>query len=119
MRIAGGIVALIAGVFGIMAAGATLVFGGMGAAFEAEGAETVIGLGWGGVLFSFCVIVLGAISIGVKSRKPGILLMIFSLLGIILGGTIVAIFMVLSLIGGLLVILGGKKKQAVLEPQTG
>jgi hypothetical protein len=118
MRVAGGIIALIAGIFGILAAGATLLFGGMGAVFEAEGAETVIGLGWGGVLFSFCVIVLGAISLGVKGRLPGILLMIFSLLGVILGGTMVAIFMVLSFIGGLLVTLARRKKPEVLQVAT-
>lgn len=44
---AGGIIGIIAGVFGIIAAVVTLFVGGIGAAFEAEGATTVVGLGWG------------------------------------------------------------------------
>lgn len=48
MRKAGGIIALVAGIFGTLAAIATLFFGGLGAAVEAEGAATVIGLGWVG-----------------------------------------------------------------------
>jgi len=60
---AGGIIGIIAGVFGIIAAVVTLFVGGIGAAFEAEGATTVVGLGWGGVLFSFLVIIFGAVAI--------------------------------------------------------
>ena len=58
MRKAGGIIALIAGVFGILAAIATLFIGGVGAAFEAESASTVVGLGWGGIVFSFLTIII-------------------------------------------------------------
>ena len=119
MRIAGGVIALIAGIFGILSAGATLLFGGLGSALNSEGASTVIGLGWGGVIFSFLTIVLGAIAIGVKSRIPGILLIISSLAGIILGGTLVAIFMVLALIGGILVTIGARKQKThQISPET-
>jgi len=111
MRIAGGVIALIAGIFGIFSAGATLLFGGLGSALNSEGASTVIGLGWGGVLFSFLTIILGAIAIGVKSKFPGILLIICSLGGIVLGGTLVAIFMVLAFIGGILVAIGARKQK--------
>jgi len=52
---AGGIIALIAGIFGVI--------GGVGSALDGEGAETVIGLGWGGVLFSFLVIIFGVVSL--------------------------------------------------------
>lgn len=110
MRKAGGIIALIAGIFGIFAAGATLMIGGMGGAFEADGADTVIGLGWGGVIFSFLVIVLGAIAMGATTKTPGVLLIIASIFGAVLGGTLVAIFMVLSLIGGILALFGNPKK---------
>jgi hypothetical protein len=51
MNKAGGIIAIIAGIFGIFAAGATLFFGGIGTAVEAERASTVVGLGWGGCCF--------------------------------------------------------------------
>lgn len=105
MQKAGGIIALIAGVFGTIAAGVTLFIGGVGSAVELEGASTVIGLGWGGVAFSFLTIILGAVAIGAKSRLPGILLIVSALAGAILGGTLVAIFMVLAAVGGILAIV--------------
>ena len=112
MKKAGGIIAIIAGVFGVLAAGMTLFLGGMGAALEAEGSGTVVGLGWGGVFFSFATIVLGAVALGARSRLPGILLIACALLGAILGGTLVAVFMVLALVGGILAVLGTKKGPA-------
>lgn len=119
MKKAGGIIAIIAGVFGVLAAGATLLLGGLASAFEAEGSGTVVGLGWGGVAFSFAVIVLGAIVLGAKGRIPSILLILCSVLGAILGGTLVAVFMVLALIGGVLAVIGTKPvKAASPAPET-
>lgn len=112
MQKAGGIIALVAGVFGVLAALATLMIGGAGSALDADGASTVVGLGWGGVLFSFLVIVLGAVAMGAKSRKPGAMLIASSVLGMILGGTLVALFMLLSLVGGILAVVGIKAAQA-------
>ena len=112
MQKAGGIIAIIAGVFGTIAAIATLMIGGLGAAFEADGAGTIVGLGWGGVLFSFATIVLGAIALGAKSNKPAILLIACAIFGAVLGGTFVAIFMVLALAGGVLALLGANKAAA-------
>lgn len=109
MKKAGGIIAIIAGVFGIFAAGATLFIGGLGGAFEAEGSTTVVGLGWGGVVFSFLAIVFGAICMSAKSKTPGILLTLISIFGAVLGGTLVAVFMVLAFIGGILATIGTKK----------
>lgn len=109
MQKAGGIISLIAGIFGIIAAFFTLLLGGIGATFGGEGANVVIWLGWGGVLFSFIVIVMGAVAINAKSRIVGIMLIISSLIGAVLGGTLVAVFMVLALIGGILVTIGIKK----------
>jgi len=109
MKKAGGIVALIAGIFGTFAGGATLFIGGVGGAFDAEGAETVVGLGWGGIFFSFLTIILGAVCMGSQSRIPGILLIICSILGAVLGGTMVALFMALALVGGILATIGTKK----------
>lgn len=117
MKKAGGIVAIIAGVFAVMAAFATLAIGGISSAFEAEGSGTIVGLGWGGVVFSFAVIVLGALCLGAKSRTPGALLIVASVAGAILGGTFVALFMVLSLFGGILATIGTKKEAvAAVEP---
>ncbi|ANH73635.1 hypothetical protein ACS15_2221 [Ralstonia insidiosa] len=102
---AGGIIGIIAGVLGVGAALVTLLFGGVGAAFNADGAQTVVGLGWGGVVFSFLAIVFGAV-VFAKPKGAGIGLVIVSILGAILGGTLVAVFMVLALIGGVLAIIG-------------
>ena len=110
MKKAGGIVAIIAGVFGVLAALFTLTVGGIASGFEADNAQTVVNLGWGGVLFSFLTIIFGAVSIGSKTKFPGILLTISAVLGIILGGSAVAIFMVLAFIAGILCIIGTKKE---------
>lgn len=123
MKKAGGIVAIIAGVFGVIAAGLTLLVGGLGAAFNAEGSGTVVGLGWGGVVFSFAVIVLGSIAVGAKNRTPGILLILTSIVGVFLGGTLVAVFMTLALIGGILATTGvksasGREELASDTPQS-
>ena len=105
MARAGGIVALIAGVLAIAAAVVTLLVGGCGAALEAEGAETVVSLGWGGVIAAFGCIVLGAISAATRTRWPGVLLILCAIFGAIFGGTLVAVVMVLALVGGFMVAL--------------
>ena len=112
MRKAGGIVALVAGIFAVVAALFTLLAGGIAGAVEAEGAETVIFLGWGGVLFAFLTIVLGAVSIGAKGRIPGVLLIVCSIAGAILGGTFVAIFMGLAALGGILAVIPARERLA-------
>ncbi len=106
---AGGIIGIIAGVFGIFAAAATLFMGGLGSAFETEGANTIIGLGWGGLFFSFLVVIFGAVAFG-RPKGAGIGLVASSIAGAILGGTLVAIFMALSLIGGILCLAGARNQ---------
>lgn len=113
MRKAGGLIALIAGVFAVIAAIVTLFVGGIGGALDAEGADTVIGLGWGGLGFAFLTIILGAVGMNSRSRIPGILLIVSSLAGAILGGTIVAIFMGLAAVAGLVSVIG----KAAPKPQ--
>ena len=108
MKKAGGILGIIGGVFGVFAALVTLFIGGVGGAFQASGAGTVVGLGWGGLAFSFLAIIFGAVSLGARSRLVGILLTLSALGGAILGGTMVAVCMVLALVGGVLATLGTK-----------
>jgi hypothetical protein len=71
MKKAGGIISLVAGIFGVIAAVFTLFVGGVGGALEAEGAGTVVGLGWGGIAFSFLTIVLGAVAMAAARWCPG------------------------------------------------
>ncbi|MGF6775851.1 hypothetical protein [Paraburkholderia sp. GAS334] len=115
MNKAGGIIGIIAGIFGVFAALTTLFVGGVGAAFQADGASTVVGLGWGGVFFSFITIVCGAMAFS-KPKGAGIALVVASILGSVLGGTMVAICMVLSLIGGILAIIGAKSSTRAQAP---
>ena len=110
MKKAGGIIALIAGVFGVFAALFTLFFGGLGSAFEAEGADTVVGLGWGGLVFSFITIILGAIALNVERKITGVLIIACSIGGAFLGGTFVAVCMGLAVIGGILILVAPKNQ---------
>ena len=102
MRQAGGVIAIIFGIFGTVAALFTLLVGGIGIAFSAEDADNVVWLGFGGLVFSFLTIILGAICMFVASRIPGILLIVSAIAGAILGGTLVAVLMIFTAIGGIL-----------------
>jgi hypothetical protein len=113
MQKAGGIIALIGGIFAVFAAGFTLLAGGLAGAVHSEKAALTIGLGWGGVVFSFAVIILAAIAMGANSKIPGALLIFCALAGAVLGGTLVAVFMVLAFIGGILATIGAKKSPSV------
>ncbi len=112
MKKAGGIVALIAGLFGTGAAVVTLLLGGIGGAVEAEGAETIIGLGWAGLGFAFLTIVLAAVALGSNRKAPGYLLIASAVGGAILGGTLVAICMGLAFVGGILVVVDQRRRPA-------
>jgi hypothetical protein len=112
MRVAGGIIALIGGVFAVIAALCTLSVGGVASALNANNAGMVVTLGWLGLALSFVTIVLGAVACGVQSRTPGQLLILTSLIAAIAGGTLVAICMTLVLAGGILAAIGGGKPKA-------
>jgi hypothetical protein len=107
MKKAGGIIALISGIFGTFAAIITLMVGGLGKAFNAHDATTIVNLGFGGVFFAFLTIVLGAVAMNSASRIPGVLLILSALAGAVLGGALVAVCMALALIGGVLALFGG------------
>lgn len=112
MRKAGGIIGIVSGVLAVLAAGITLMLGGVGSTVDAGGAGTVILLGWGGVVFSFLIIVLGAVMIGSKTSRVGVLMMLCALFGALFGGTLVAVFMVLAFVGGLLALFEKKEVPA-------
>ncbi len=105
MNKVGGIISIIAGIFGVIAAVSTLIFGGIGSVFNAPEASTIVSLGWGGVIFSFLVIVFGALAFS-KPKFSGLAIIVSSLFGVVLGGTLVAICMALSFIGGTLTLFG-------------
>ena len=105
MKVGGGIISLIAGLFGIVMAIVTLGFGGVGSAIGGEGADTIIGLGWAGIFLSFGILIFAVICMFSKSKIPAIAIIILSFITAIAGGTLVAIFMILSLIGGILALV--------------
>ena len=117
MSKAGGILAIIAGLLGLLAALATLFMGGLGAAFSAGGAAMVVGLGWGGILFSLLVVVYGATAF-TAPRAGATGLALSAVAGMVLGGTLVAILMFLALIAAVMVWLGKKKAEESQPPVT-
>lgn len=111
----GGILAIIAGVLGLLAGFVTLFLGGLGSAFSASGFGDVVSLGWGGILFSLLVVIYG--SIAISKPTPGATGIILSaILGIVLGGTLVAILMILAIVGGIMAAIG-KSKEAPPQDQ--
>lgn len=108
MKTAGGILAIIGGIFGIIAALLTLGIGGIGSAVGQEDMDTVGLLGLGGLLFSILVIIFAGLSLKAQRKVIPFTLIALSLAGAILGGGFVAFCMVLSIIGGVLCVFGTK-----------
>ncbi|WP_346817212.1 DUF4064 domain-containing protein [Bacillus paramobilis] len=95
------VLGLIGGIFGIICAFIALLIGGMGAAFEAEGANTIIGLGWGAVGLSILGIV-GSVMVRNKAKVGGIMMTIAAIGGFICISIVYLLPGVLLLIGGLM-----------------
>lgn len=110
MRKTGGIISLIGSILAVFAAVGTLFIGGCGSALEAEGASTVVGLGWVGLILSIVLIVFSVMMISSPSTSKAIWIIVLSIVAAFLGGTFVAIFMVLCLVGGVLAYIGSKQE---------
>ena len=117
MRIAGGILTLIAGSCSFLFAGAIVFFGDMlSAVTSAFGVALFQGVslaGWIGLLFSSVLILLGATALGTKRAWAGMGIMACAALGLfldgvglLLGGGVLAGLMVLTFVGGLLAWMG-------------
>jgi hypothetical protein len=117
MRIAGGVLALVASVGGTIGGFVTVFVGAVGKAGSdfiqsgdaANQSVTVMTLGWLGILASFLALVLGIVVLCSKSQVPAWILLVCSILGIVLGGTLVAFFMVLAVLGAIFALVGGRK----------
>ncbi|MDI6679453.1 hypothetical protein CBR56_29205 [Bacillus thuringiensis] len=105
------VLGLIGGIFGILCAFIALFIGGLGSALEADGANTVIGLGWGAVALSVLGIV-GSVMVRSKAKVGGIMMTIAAIGGFICISLIYLLPGVLLLIGGLMGIFR-KDKAAV------
>nr|WP_088325605.1 DUF4064 domain-containing protein [Bacillus cereus] len=95
------VLGLIGGIFGIICAFIALLIGGMGAAFEADGANTIIGLGWGAVGLSILGIV-GSVMVRSKAKAGGIMMTVAAIGGFICISIFFLLPGVLLLIGGLM-----------------
>ncbi|EJQ14778.1 MULTISPECIES: DUF4064 domain-containing protein [Bacillus] len=95
------VLGLIGGIFGILCAFIALFIGGLGSALEADGANTVIGLGWGAVALSILGIV-GSVMVRSKAKVGGIMMTVAAIGGFICISLIYLLPGVLLLIGGLM-----------------
>lgn len=111
MKIAGGVVSIVFAVVSVISALATLLVGGIGEAVGTEGARLVTGLGWAGLFIAFVIIAFAAAAIGVRSTFPAIMIIVLSVINVIAGGTLVAIFMVPTLLGGIVSLIGVTQQQ--------
>ena len=106
VRKAGGIVAVVAGIGGILTSAINLKLSGWDTIIALEHATRDDRLTWGGLMFAFWVIVLGATAIEASARLPGILVMISALVAGISGETFLAPFMAVAFVGGMLSVFG-------------
>ncbi|CAM4365209.1 DUF4064 domain-containing protein [Bacillus albus] len=95
------VLGLIGGIFGILCAFIALFIGGLGSALEADGANTVIGLGWGAVALSVLGII-GSVMVRSKAKVGGIMMTVAAIGGFICISLIYLLPGVLLLIGGLM-----------------
>ena len=75
MRTGALVLGIIAGLAGIVSAVLALLVGGLGGAFDAEGAGTVVGLGWSALGFSLLGLVGAALSLA-KSRIAAVIMLV-------------------------------------------
>ena len=101
MRKTGGLLALIAGLYGVVAAIITLiVLGGLGSSANVDPKGVL--LGWAGLGLSFLISVLGAASIRTSSQRPVFLLLLLALMGAVISETLVSLCMAAAFFSGLL-----------------
>jgi hypothetical protein len=120
MQKAGGIIALIAGILAVLAALLTLFVGSVGTALQHnnEYAKLLVWSGWGGLLFAFLTIILGAACFNTRSRMPAASLILAALGGVVVGGTAVAIFMTAALVGGVLAVFAARPSTLGAPPSS-
>ena len=115
MRTLGGTIAVTAGIFGTIAALLTLVVG-LAGSFHAEQATQIRWSEWGALVVAFATVFLGAICLHARSVTAGLMLMMASVCGAVVGGVFVAGFMVLTFAGGAVASLGQIAETAPAAP---
>lgn len=105
MRVGALVLGIIGGIIGLFAAVFALGVGGIGSAFETEGASTVVGLGWSALLLSILGIIGGALALA-KPRFAALLMLVAGIGGFISVSLFYIIAGPLLLVGSLLAFLG-------------
>jgi len=98
LRMAGGTIAVVGGIYTVLLAFAVVFSGGLG----------LLGTGWASsglspitsLVCGLLVIFLGAMAINARGPFPGIMVVVCSIIGAIFGGLLLFVFMLLPLIGG-------------------
>ena len=117
MKRASGIIGIIGGILGFIAAIFTLMAGGFVGALESvsgdggDAGATIVQFGWLGVLAAFLTIIFSALMFNAKSKLMPILLLASAIIGAIFGGTFVAVCMVLCIIAGIIGFIGVGKTE--------
>ncbi len=121
MTKAGGIIGLIAGVFGVIATLVTSQIVNVIGSVDPSLASKAIVAGWCGGLSSFLAVMFGAVALS-KARIGGWGLLLCSIAGVSFGMKPVGACLLLSLIGGILCLVGAKSElgsaPSTAEPST-
>jgi uncharacterized membrane protein HdeD (DUF308 family) len=114
LRIAALVLGIVGGVFGLFAGFAAFSIGGLGSAFQADGAGTVVGLGLAAIFISVFGIVAGALALKYP-KFSGWSQLISGILGII---AISAFYMIagpILIIGGILALVSSRQAKGVSQ----
>lgn len=111
MRTGAMVLGIIGGLAGIAGAFFALLVGGLGTAFGAEAARTVVSLGWVAIPLSLLGIVAGAMA-RAKPTAAGILMLISGIGGFIAISMGYIIAGPLLIIGGIFALIGRKERHS-------
>ena len=101
MRKVGGLLALFAGLYGVVASIIMLiVLGGIGSTASVD--SRGVSLGWAGVALSLLISILGAVCMRTTSQRPVFLLLLCALTGAVISETLVSLCMAGAFFSGLL-----------------
>jgi hypothetical protein len=117
MRTGALVLGIIAGLAGLVSAVFALFVGGLGGAFDAKGAETVVGLGWSALGFSLLGLVGAALSLA-KPVLAAVIMLIVRVAILISISLFAVIATPLFLIAALLAFLGRNTRQEEITVQT-
>jgi hypothetical protein len=109
MQRTGGILAIVGGVLGLLAAVVTVFLRDYSAEIDPANAGASVTLGWISLVLTVVTIVLGVLALRRKEQIYGILVVVSALLAAILGRGFVAVGVAVAIIGGILVVVAAQQ----------